>query len=207
MRTIADISANYKHNNPVKEILCRNCHRKRKMNTLEKKTVVVNLFAAPGVGKTTTMAAVFAKLKESGVDAELAPEFVKEMIWENREVDELYVLAKQNHRIFRLNGKVDVVVTDRPLILTALYNHENKPLCNMAYDAMRSYRNLNIVLLRNTKHAYNHNGRFQTEEESKAMDAKIPSLLKEYAIDYVSLLSADDESVKKIVEMAKTAVL
>ena len=45
-------------------------------------TLVINLFSGPGVGKSTTAAMVFAKLKMNGVDCEMALEFAKEKVWD-----------------------------------------------------------------------------------------------------------------------------
>ena len=70
---------------------------------MEKQTIVINLFGAPGAGKSTLMAELFASLKNAGVDCEMSPEFAKELVWEKRTRtfdDELYILAKQNHRLF-----------------------------------------------------------------------------------------------------------
>lgn len=92
-----------------------------------KNTLVVNLIAAPSSGKSTLMADIFAKLKWMNIDCELVTEFAKDLVWEERTEtfkDELYIFAKQNHRLFRVNGKVDVIITDRPLILTILYNNK-----------------------------------------------------------------------------------
>lgn len=46
------------------------------------KTLVVNLFGGPGTGKSTLSANIFARLKMDGVDVEMAPEYVKEVVWE-----------------------------------------------------------------------------------------------------------------------------
>ena len=42
-----------------------------------KKTLVINLFGGPGVGKSTLCASVFAKLKIMGIDCEMATEYAK----------------------------------------------------------------------------------------------------------------------------------
>ena len=46
--------------------------------------IVVNLFAGPGSGKSTTCAGVFAKLKLAGVNCEMALEYAKDKVWEER---------------------------------------------------------------------------------------------------------------------------
>ena len=133
--------------------------------TTEKRTLVVNLFGGAGVGKSTLMAQIFAELKIKGYDCEMVTEFAKDLIWEKRDEtfkDELYIFAKQNHRMFRVNGKVDIIVTDRPLLLTNAYNQHDKELCDLCLRTFNEYNNLNILLKRQVE--YQPNGRNQTEE-------------------------------------------
>lgn len=170
-----------------------------------KKTIIVNLIGAPGVGKSTSMAGVFSKLKQLGVDCEQATEFAKELVWERREEtfkDELYIFAKQYHRLFIVVGKVDVVVTDRPLVITAYYNGASakpiKGLSEMAIEAFKEYKNINIFLNRVKK--YNPNGRNQTEEESDQISVGIRQILDDNHIDY-DVLDADEKVVDKVVDM------
>ena len=44
--------------------------------------LVVNLFGAPGAGKSTGAAYIFSKLKMSGINVELVTEFAKDKVWE-----------------------------------------------------------------------------------------------------------------------------
>jgi adenylate kinase family enzyme len=44
--------------------------------------ILVNLYGAPGSGKSTGAAYIFSKLKMAGVDAELVTEFAKDKVWE-----------------------------------------------------------------------------------------------------------------------------
>lgn len=48
-----------------------------------KSTIVVNLFAGPGAGKSTGAAYIFAMLKMHGIDCELVTEFAKDKTWEH----------------------------------------------------------------------------------------------------------------------------
>ena len=52
---------------------------------MEKSTIVVNLFAGPGAGKSTGAAYIFSKLKMAGVDAEYVTEFAKDKTWEENQ--------------------------------------------------------------------------------------------------------------------------
>ncbi len=170
-----------------------------------KETLVVNLLGGPGVGKSTLTAAVFAKLKDAGVDCEMASEFAKELVWEQRNEtfkDELYIFAKQAHRLFRLNGKVDVVITDRPLILTCFYAQDDKALSDFCYDRFTKYNNLNYLLIREKK--YNPNGRNQTEDEAKSIDSATRNMLERFEIPYKEVegrMESADIIVKEILEI------
>ena len=44
--------------------------------------IVVNLFGAPGAGKSTGAAYIFAMLKMAGINAELVTEFAKDKVYE-----------------------------------------------------------------------------------------------------------------------------
>lgn len=159
-----------------------------------KNTLVVNLIGGQGSGKSTMMADLFAWLKWHNVDSEMCSEFAKELVWENRQEtfkDEMYIFAKQNHRLFRCNGKVDVIVTDRPLIMSVVYNrfygNPNNYEWNTAYENMVSetfnqYNNLNIFL--NRVKPFNPNGRNESEETAKEFDKFFKDSLDEMGINY-----------------------
>lgn len=66
---------------------------------------VINLFAGPGSGKSTTCAGVFSKLKLAGVNCEMALEYAKDKVWEQsfHTLDnQIYIFGKQLHRLWRL---------------------------------------------------------------------------------------------------------
>ena len=169
-----------------------------------KNTLVVNLIGGPGVGKSTMMAAVFARLKDLGIDCEMCNEFAKQLVWEMRYEtfkDEAYIFAKQAHAMFRLNGKVDVVVTDRPLILTCHYAKDDKALCNLCIDRVNQYNNLNYVLERIKD--YNPNGRTQTEDEARKIDGSIKFILESYEMSYKVIpgaIKSVDEIIKDVLD-------
>lgn len=148
-----------------------------------KETLVVNLFGGAGVGKSTLMAKLFAILKEQGYDCEMVTEFAKDLVWEKRDEtfkDELYIFAKQNHRLFRVNGKVDIIITDRPLLLTNAYNVDNKELCDLCLKTFNEYKNINFLLRREV--TYQPNGRIGDMASAVEIDKIIEDILKVNAI-------------------------
>lgn len=172
-----------------------------------KNTLVVNLIAAPSSGKSTLMADIFAKLKWLNIDCEMVSEFAKELVWEERKEtfkDELYIFAKQNHRLFRVNGKVDVIVTDRPLILTILYNNmygkKSKELDELVYSEFNTYNNLNYFIKRIKP--YNPNGRNQTESESDEIADELLDIIYDYDLDY-KVVDGVPETAELIVKQIK----
>lgn len=148
--------------------------------------IVINLFAGPGSGKSTTCAGVFAKLKLAGINCEMALEYAKDKVWENsHEVldDQIYVFGKQLHRIFRLKDKVEVVITDSPLLLSILYDKSENPfLRDLVLDQFNKFENRNYFIHRNT--IYNPKGRLQTEDEAKEIDKVLINLLGKFNVDY-----------------------
>ncbi len=174
------------------------------LSKMEKKTLVVNLIAPPSAGKSTMAANIFAELKWMGIDCELVSEFAKELVWEQRNEtfeDELYIFAKQNHRLFRVNGKVDVIITDRPIILSVFYNNKygdkSSEFQELVLHEHNKYENLNFYI--NRKKAYNPNGRNQTEEESNQFGLEILNMLYEVGIN-CEAIDGNKDGVKYIVE-------
>ena len=152
------------------------------------KTIVVNLFGVPGAGKSTGAAYIFYKLETLGINAELVTEFAKDKVWENNEEvfkNQAYIFGKQSFKLGRCDNKVDVIVTDAPLPLSILYNHDRRLTGNFnstVMDVFNLYNNLNFLLTR--VKPYNPSGRMQTEEESDALYEPIKSLLEERNIPH-----------------------
>lgn len=140
--------------------------------------LIINLFGAPGAGKSTGAAYVFSQLKAAGVNAELVTEFAKDKVWEGTKAvfeNQAYIFGKQYFRISRLEGKVDVVITDSPILLSAFYN-DNDHVLGEEFDKLVfkvfDYYNRIDVFVHRVK-PYNEAGRFQTEEESDAVSKEM----------------------------------
>lgn len=152
---------------------------------------IINLIGQPGAGKSTLAATVFAKLKMMGVNCELVTEFAKDKTWEQNKTalsNQIYVFAKQYYRMDRCSGKVDVLITDSPLIMSPMYNRDmdiDKPLKDLVSAINQKYHNLYYYVKRVKK--YNPIGRNQTESESDEIGIKLKHMLSDYNINYTEI--------------------
>lgn len=152
-----------------------------------KKQLVINLFGAPGAGKSTGAAYVFSRLKRAGVRAELVTEVAKDEVWEGNVTaleNQEYVFGKQSLRQSRLKDRVDVIVTDSPLLLTMVYGKSKHQayLNALALAVFGEYDNRNYFV--NRVKPYERAGRLQTETESDSLSETIKSTLKENGIEF-----------------------
>lgn len=150
------------------------------------KTKVINLYGGPGTGKSTNAARLFAALKDEGREVELVTEYAKDLVWEERHKtfdDQVYIFAKQYHRIQRLIGKVEFIVTDSPILLSTIYDPDSSVnLCNLVLECYEKCDNVNYFLTRIKE--YRENGRMQTFEEAKEIDQRILNMLNDFDISY-----------------------
>lgn len=151
--------------------------------------LVINLFAGPGVGKSTTAAKVFAELKMKGINCEMALEFAKDKVWEEsfRTMDDqIYIFGKQFHRIWRLKDKVDVIICDSPLPISIVYDKENSEAFHtLIMEQFNKFANVNYYIERSTE--YQESGRVQTKEEAEKVDKIVLDVLNTYDIKYKSI--------------------
>ena len=165
--------------------------------------ILVNLYGAPGSGKSTGAAYIFSKLKMAGVDAELVTEFVKDKVWEESKEpfnNQAYIFGRQYFRIFRCANKVDVIVTDSPLPLSIYYNTSEvlgQEFNEMVMKVSNSFNTKNYLLTR--VKPYNPNGRLQTEEESNKIANDLWNFLDMWDIEYVHR-DGNQEEFDNIVE-------
>jgi len=167
-----------------------------------KNTLVVNFYAGPGTGKSTMMAHTFAELKWRGIDCEMATEYAKDKVWERSEhilQNQFYVSGQQYHRLRRLNGKVDVIVTDSPLLLGVYYGRdEPQEFQDLLVTHYHTFNNCNIFLGRVKE--YKTNGRMQTEDQAKQIDTEIKGILAQNEVSF-SVIPATKDHVQEVVDL------
>ena len=155
-------------------------------------TLVVNLFGGPCTGKSTMAADIFTALKRSQIRCELVTEYAKDKVWEDSAHvlnDQIYVFAKQNHRIRNLLGKVDVVICDSPLLISGVYAEPRMDhLLYLSFDRLvrdvfSLVWNLNIYVNRDT--VYDPVGRVESLPDAVKVDYQIVKYLDTHDIPYM----------------------
>lgn len=203
---IAEGIKKYKEETEKREELNRIIEKSQKIKEelRNKKPLVINLFGAPGAGKSTGAAIVFAELKKRGVNAELVTEFAKDKTWENNAMAlgcQEYIFGKQSYRLARCRADVDVIVTDSPLPLSLLYAADPALTMDNAFqkvvmNVFNSYNNLNYYVHR--VKPYNPKGRNQTEAESDALVEPLFKLIVDNSIN-VKAIHGDDAGYAEVV--------
>jgi antirestriction protein ArdC len=163
------------------------CPNIEKNAEFTQKPLVVNFYAGPGAGKTTSAMELTAALKKTGVNVEYVQEYAKELVLENRTellADQQHVTDEQYHRLDRLRNSVDVIVTDSPVLLGIVYGGDKiddayRQKIRSYYD---SFNNLDLQIERKT--VYQTAGRIQTEAEARDLDRAIVEMLNEQNIAY-----------------------
>ena len=170
--------------------------------------IVVNLFGAPGAGKSTGAAYIYSKLKMHGINAELVTEYAKDKTWENNDEvfkNQAYIFGKQYFRLSRLEGKVDVVITDAPILNSAFYNESSvlgKDFNRVVRHTFDSYSNMNYFILRDKP--YNPAGRSQTREQSDQMAYAFKRKLSSCGVSYRQIQGNECDYDKVISDVLKT---
>ena len=167
-------------------------------------TKIINLYGGPGTGKSTTAAGVFYTLKQKGVSCELVTEFAKDLTWDESYIqlrNPIYVFAEQHHRLFRLDDKVDYIVTDSPLLLSVVYNKIYGELSEvfdeLVFDQACTQDAVHIYL--NRVKPYVTAGRNETFEQACNIDLQIKRLLEENVEHYT--VTADQSAINGVLDI------
>lgn len=177
------------------------------------KTKVINFVAGSGCGKSLMAALTFAELKMRHLKTEYVQEYAKTLVWKKQyeQLDNQYQVSTEQYRMIKaVDGAVDYIVCDSPLVVGMLYNRIHKTnVCNvqkteeMLLRKMSEFDNIYIFLERNPEFPFEIEGRMQNEEESKKIDTQFKELLHELNLPYKSFLSSQ-QSIPGIIDYILT---
>lgn len=169
--------------------------------------LVINLWGAPGSGKSTIAAGLFYLLKIARCRVELVGEFAKDLVWERSadylENDQLAIFAEQNHRLVRLipHG-VEIAITDSPLPLSSLFmkNPPSQHVDSLIFDVFDNYENLNFLIRR--EHAFEDFGRIHDEDQAREIDRDLEAFMRQKHVVFDEIV-ASPSSHQHIYQMLK----
>ena len=171
-------------------------------------TVVINLVGGPCCGKSTTAAGLFREMKlKTKKKVELITEVIKDHVYDENKMamlDQILITAEQNHKLFRVDGKIDFSISDASLINGVVYNDfysSTDELSNkMSLDLYHRYENITFLLPR--KPEYDAYGRSQTLEEAKQIDELFLKNLKELNLPFHDMrMFSHEEMPSRIMEV------
>ena len=164
------------------------------MTLTDKKLKVINLFGSPGTGKSATRGGLFWLMKLKAMSVEEVSEYAKYLVLANRtwqlEKDQLYVVAKQHHKMLILEGIYEFAVTDSPLLLASFYAGHNTPASfhPMCLEYAQRYDNLNIFLHRDlTQGSFEEQGRVHNVKDSIRIEQEQKEFLTKQGINWIDL--------------------
>lgn len=196
---------------------------------------VINLFGAPGTGKSATMLALGSRLKRMGLSCEITPEYFKELIQEvtpdvfrkliagddgngssgasMRFGGQLQVLAEQNRRLAMHMGSADFVISDCPLPLIAFYTSRDfiPGFHEMADNLFHCYENTNYLVVpsQSMEHRHDFEGanRIHDSQASNMVQQGLIDFLSQHRIDYTVVEADDDIEGNIIMDMMERGVI
>lgn len=162
--------------------------------------IKIALLGAPGTGKSTVAAYVYALLKDEGLDGDLVQEYIREHINRHKKVPSItfqnIVYERQLEKENILPEGLDFFVTDSPHILSYIYaamyiNYDD-------IDQVELLGDLYLKFLRESRKAYDlvyvleHNHRpkmddgvrYQTKDEMRVLKKGIPHFLDLHKVNY-----------------------
>ena len=168
--------------------------------------IVVNIYGGAGAGKSTLCHGVCEALSKMGIRVEYVPEFMKQVLYEDRDsIKHMqdYILSKQHKNLETACEKNMVVVTDAPMLNSIVFT-ESETIKNLAKENYNKFRNLNFFLDRGDT-PYDQVGRYESHEEALEKDKQIRLMLDEnvslYVVDtYDNLKEFIINVVSKMVE-------
>lgn len=168
-----------------------------------KKPLIINLIGGPGCGKSTAASGLFYALKKLQANVELSSEWVKSKVYEESYHcmdDQLYIFAKQHHKLFVLQDKVDVIVTDCSLLNSLVYGERDEYFDALVLNQFNKFNNLNIIIRR--KQEYDTNGRVESKEEALKIDNMYKEIMNKHNIPYLEIDNVDacDFIIKYLLE-------
>lgn len=177
-------------------------------------TLHLNLWGTPGVGKSAIAGKLYGKLKEAGYEAMYVQDYAKELAlqgklaWRNgatgeiREYEQFLISSEQYRRQSELDGLVEVVITDSPLLQQTIFAPDNyaQSLLEMLNELTIGWTSMDVLLNRDISDDYSSLGRIRSAKESMALQPEIIEIVSVNRPDYLTMNTEGAE--KRLFDLA-----
>ena len=182
-------------------------HRSGDSHKSVRDTFVISFVGASGTGKSTAALGTAFKLKKMAKSVEYVEEFAKGLVYtdslERYIPNQTYIIAEQYKKIYDLLGKVDYVISDAGLQISALHSSGEDEIEKLAWYVTGKINQFTILIERDPeKIKYEQDGRLEDEEESKLFGEKFEKYMKANNAQYVKVVGSDAaiEMALKVIE-------
>lgn len=164
-------------------------------------TKVVNIIGGPGSEKSLVAAAIKVFFNVQGKTVEGIPDFAKTLVWQNNfEVlkNQYFIAQRQFEMLSLVDGQVQFLLNECSLPQVMYYNEAYADnICDIAKTHAQilewhgQFDNVNILVERGDK-KYVHSGRYQDEDQARAIDRGLRALLERESMPYTVLRAEVD---------------
>ncbi len=172
--------------------------------------IKINLYGGPSCGKSTLSTLLFTELKLRNLNTELVREFAKELVYQNydmhnlRQVDRIFIMAEQMRRESILHGKVDILITDSPIMIASFY-YNKRPAIDLAKELLSdkdySGDEYHFYILRDENQKFEQYGRAHNEEESIKIDQEMMNFLRQEGLTVHEIQGDPNQRLKQILSV------
>jgi hypothetical protein len=159
------------------------------------KLKIINLFGAPGVGKSSVAAGIFWLMKAQHCSVELVSEYAKYLVLSGRKwqlaEEQVYLFAKQHHKQFVIDRSgYEFGVTDSPLQLCQFYAPGKyfSSFEGLVDEAAASFENVNFFVTRDLEAGhFEERGRVQDRARALEVEHEMRAFLARKNVAYTDL--------------------
>ena len=159
-------------------------------------TRVINVIGGPGCDKSLVTSAIILFLKLHNKTVEVIPDYAISLVWQqNFEVlkNQYFIAQRQFEMLELLDGQIQFLLTECSLPQVLYYNeHYEDNICDIAktrkqiLEWYKQHNNVNVFVERGDR-KYVHTGRFQDEEQAKAIDRGLRGILTRENLKYTAV--------------------
>ena len=159
-------------------------------------TKVINVIGGPGSDKSLFSAAIVLYLNQHNKTVETIPDYAKSLVWQrNFEVlkNQYFIAQRQFEMMNLLDGQVQFLITECSLPQVLYYNENYaENICDVEktraqiLEWYKQHNNINIFVERGEK-KYVRTGRFQDEDQARAIDRGMRSVLVRENLPFTAL--------------------